>query len=292
MSDAIDLDVAWLAAHPLPDFDGVTDKSERGQALIIGGDPSSPAAPLLTAEAAFRAGCGRVRIGVAAQMVPHLAVCLPEAGYVPLPVSPSGTIDRSAGDLIADNARRADAVAIGPGMSERAGAADLVEALLAGAPQTPLLLDAAACACADPLGERLAAHSAPLILTPHPGEMAELIARHPEDVMRDCPGNAIDAARRFEAIVALRSTETWVAAPDGRLLHYPGGGVGLATGGSGDVGIGIILGLLARGGDPFAAVAWGTWIHGEAGRRLGGPGYLAREILPLIRDLIRRPLAG
>jgi ADP-dependent NAD(P)H-hydrate dehydratase len=292
MSGALPLDVAWLAAHPLPGFGGVADKSARGQALIIGGGASSPAAPLLTAEAALRSGCGRVRIGVAAHMVPHLAVSLPEAGYVPLPVSASGAIDCAAGGLIAENADRADAVAIGPGMSERAAAADLVEALLAGAPETTLLLDAAACACANTLAERLTAHAAPLILTPHPGEMAELIDRDPEDVLQDCAGSAIDAARRFDAIVALRSAETWIASPEGRLLQYPGGGVGLATGGSGDVGIGIILGLLARGGDPFAAVAWAIWIHGEAGRRLGAPGYLAREILPLIQDLIRRPLAG
>lgn len=147
------LDVAWLAAHPLPGFGGIADKSERGQALIVGGGPNSPAAPILTAEAAFRTGCGRVRIGVSADMVPHLAVRLPEAGYVPLPVSASGAIDRSAGDLVAENARRADAVAVGPGMSERAAAADLVEVLLAGAPETTLLLDAAACACANSLAE-------------------------------------------------------------------------------------------------------------------------------------------
>ena len=292
MSDADILDVAWLAAHPLPGFDHATEKSSRGQALIVGGGPHSPAAPMLTAEAALRAGCGRARLGIAAGMVPHCAVTLPEAGYVALPVNASGDLNPSAASLLAESARRADAVAIGPGMSDRANAAILVKALLHAAPDTAFLLDAAACACADPLGEQLAAHRAALILTPHPGEMAALMGRHVEDVLQDRAGSAIDAARRFDAVVALRSSETWIAAPDGRLLQYPGGGIGLATGGSGDVGVGIILGLLARGADPFVAACWGVWVHGEAGGRLGAPGFLAREILPLIRDLTRRPLAG
>ena len=292
MNDVDILDVAWLAAHPLPGFDHAIDKSSRGQALIVGGGPHAPAAPMLTAEAALRAGCGRARLGIAAGMVPHCAVMLPEAGYVPLPVNASGELDPSSASLLAESARRADAVAIGPGMSDRASAAIVVEALLRDAPDTAFLLDAAACACADPLGEQLGAHPAALVLTPHPGEMAALMGRHAEDILQDCAGSTIDAARRFDAVVALRSTETWIAAPDGRLLHYPGGGIGLATGGSGDVGVGIMLGLLARGADPFVAACWGVWVHGEAGRRLGAPGFLAREILPLIQDLTRRPLAG
>ena len=94
-------------------------------------------------------------------------------------------------------------------------------------------------------------------------------------------------------MVALKAGETVIATPDGALLLYPGGGVGLATGGSGDVLAGIIGGLLARGAAPLVATAWGVWLHGEAGRRLGerlGPiGFLARELLAEIPGLMHRP---
>jgi ADP-dependent NAD(P)H-hydrate dehydratase len=83
-----------------------------------------------------------------------------------------------------------------------------------------------------------------------------------------------------------------IAAPDGTCLIYPGGGVGLATGGSGDVLAGIIGGLLARGASPLVATGWGVWLHGEAGRRvgerLGSIGFLARELLPEIPGLMDR----
>jgi NAD(P)H-hydrate repair Nnr-like enzyme with NAD(P)H-hydrate dehydratase domain len=82
-----------------------------------------------------------------------------------------------------------------------------------------------------------------------------------------------------------------VVAPDGDAGLYAGGGVGLGVSGSGDVLGGLIAGLLARGVPPFAAAAWGVFLHGEAGRRLaskiGTLGFLAREIaaeVPALMD--------
>ena len=71
-----------------------------------------------------------------------------------------------------------------------------------------------------------------------------------------------------------------------------GGGIGLGTGGSGDVLAGAIGGLLARGAAPLVAAGWGVWLHGEAGRRwrgeIGPVGFLARELLPLLPALLPR----
>lgn len=287
MSGAVALDPAWLAAHPLPGFDDATDKSSRGQALIIGGGPHAPAASRLTAEAALRSGCGRVRLGVAAEMVPHLAAQLPEAGIVGLPTEAGGALGLTAAPMLEQSVGRADVVAIGPGMSDLDMSSALAERLMKFGPAPAVLLDCAACAGAGHLREAIAARKGRVVLTPHPGEMARLTGRDAEEISADLPGAALRAAEAFNAIVALRSSETWIAAPDKRLLHYRGGGIGLATGGSGDVGVGIIAGLLARGADPFVAAAWGTWAHGEAGRALGQPGFLARELLPLIRDLLQ-----
>jgi NAD(P)H-hydrate repair Nnr-like enzyme with NAD(P)H-hydrate dehydratase domain len=99
-------------------------------------------------------------------------------------------------------------------------------------------------------------------------------------------------ARRFGAAVALKGTSTLIAAPDGRLVRYAGGGIGLATGGSGDVLAGVIGGLMARGLPAFEATCWGVWLHGEAGRILAGKvgpvGFLANELLPELPALLPR----
>jgi NAD(P)H-hydrate repair Nnr-like enzyme with NAD(P)H-hydrate dehydratase domain len=82
-----------------------------------------------------------------------------------------------------------------------------------------------------------------------------------------------------------------IATPESAPLALAGGGVGLATGGSGDVLAGIVAGLVARGAEPLTAAAWAVWLHGEAGRRCGeqiGPlGFLARELLAQIPRLMR-----
>jgi len=78
--------------------------------------------------------------------------------------------------------------------------------------------------------------------------------------------------------------------PDGKAWRYAGGVPGLATSGSGDVLAGVIAGLLARGGAPVQAAAWGVFLHGEAGRRLarrlGRLGFLARELLDEIPGVL------
>jgi NAD(P)H-hydrate repair Nnr-like enzyme with NAD(P)H-hydrate dehydratase domain len=89
----------------------------------------------------------------------------------------------------------------------------------------------------------------------------------------------------------LKGPNSLIAAPEGLTFSYAGGGVGLATGGSGDVLAGIVGGLCARGADPLVATLWSVWLHGEAGRRcaeqIGPIGYLARELLAHVPSLLR-----
>ena len=84
-------------------------------------------------------------------------------------------------------------------------------------------------------------------------------------------------------MVALKGATTFIVAPGGEAYRYDGGGVGLATSGSGDALAGIVTGLLARGAEPVRAAAWAVYLHGEAGNALaksrGRIGFLARELL-------------
>ncbi len=112
------------------------------------------------------------------------------------------------------------------------------------------------------------------------------------EAVDDQPERAVrDVATRFDAIALLKRSDTLIASPAGEVLRYPGGGVGLATGGSGDVLAGIVAALLARGQDLLGAAAWSVWLHGEAGLRLSeqiGPiGLLARELPALVPGLMR-----
>lgn len=274
----IEIDHVWLAANPLPQPGSDTDKNKRGRVLAAGGSHKVPGALLLTGEAAFRAGAGKVQLAtVDARAIGRR---MPEAAVFEMPVNPAGELAAEAGAVIADALGACDACAIGPGMGKEADAAAILEAVL-GHPRDDLalVLDAAMIPEAAGLAEAVRCWRGRLILTPHPGEMAALMDCEEEDAS---PELAERAAARFDAVVVLKTAETWIATPGAETLHYAGGGQGLATGGSGDVLAGVIAGLLARGAEPRVAAAWGVWLHGEAGKRLAdrvGPlGFLGREL--------------
>lgn len=276
----IDIDEALLGTMPLPAHDGEVDKDARGRVLVIGGSVEVPGAALLASVAALRAGAGKLQIATVRSAALALGLAVPEALVSGHDETPDGGIDPAAADDLGKRLDRCDAVLIGPGMTGSDATASLVAALASHACDAVLVLDAAALDCPHAL---LAARDGHAVLTPHAGEMARLLDTDRDAVLADPEGHARDAARRTGSIVALKGSQTLIATPEGDLYRYGGGGVGLATSGSGDTLAGIVTGLAARGCDPLTAAIWGVYLHGEAGARLtrtvGRVGFLARELL-------------
>jgi hydroxyethylthiazole kinase-like uncharacterized protein yjeF len=157
-------------------------------------------------------------------------------------------------------------------------------------PSATLVLDGAAVVALQRGRSLLKPLEGRAIITPHAGEMASLLGVTREEVRANPAAIAQQCADAFQAIVALKGGETFIAHPTEPLLHYREGHVGLATSGSGDTLAGIVAGLAARGAAPLTAAAWGIWAHGSAGNKLAGRvgrvGFLARELLPEIPELV------
>lgn len=286
MSGTVPLDSGWLAAHPLPVHGDGTTKNSRGRVLAIGGSKRVPGGLKLTAEAAFRVGAGKVVMATIASAAPSVGNDLPEAAVLALGEDDAGEIACIPPEPLMEALDYCDAVVLGPAMTEKGAASDVLGRVADALPQeTALVADAAAVACAGGLEDRLQRLRGRLVLTPHAGEMASLCGCGEDAVADDPQGMARGAADRFGAVLVLKGTRTLIAVPgEPELLEYAGGGVGLATGGSGDVLAGAIAGLLARGAEPRVAAAWGVWLHGQAGSalavRVGTVGFLGRELLP------------
>lgn len=288
------IDAAWLGGHPLPRHGEGTDKNSRGHVVAIGGSRSVPGGLLLTGEAALRAGAGKVQIATVESCVLGIGIVMPEAGVLALGETEDGEIDAARIAPLRANLERCDSVVIGPAITSTDRACELIDALLRGLlGRQSLVLDAVAIHAARGREQALRAYRGALIVTPNPDELASLLGCDEARIADNPAGCAREAAQRLGAVTVCKGSETFVADPEGALLSYPGGGVGLATGGSGDVLAGIIAGLVARGAEPLVAAAWGVWLHGEAGRRLAeelGPiGFLARELPPLVPGLMRVP---
>ena len=287
-SEARLLDSAALRAWPLPLLEGEGDKESRGRVLIVAGSREMPGAALLAARAALRVGAGKVAVATAGPAAPGLALAVPELRVVGVPETGAGGLDPRSVDRIAALARGAGALLIGPGMQDEQAACRLARALLQRLPEVPAILDATAMAAA--LHEPAA--RPPVLLTPHAGEMAHLSGEAKDAVQADALVRAAEAARRWNATVALKGSTTVIAsAGDERPpWRHTGGNVGLATAGSGDVLAGLMAGFAARGASLEQAAAWGVVLHALAGERLaarlGGVGYLASELLDELPSLM------
>ncbi|MFS0849979.1 NAD(P)H-hydrate dehydratase [Novosphingobium panipatense] len=284
------IDARWLREHPLPQPENNTDKNARGRVLVVGGSITVPGGIRLTAEGALRAGAGKVRIATVEGAALPLGVLIPEAAVVALPMDEAGEVQGTDPSLEAQLGR-CDTLIVGPAMSGADQACRLVEGLLSVSDfKGGVVIDAAALLRLGEHAHKLRTRDVPAVLTPHIGEMAGMLGLTAEEIEDDRARAALAAARQFGSVVVLKGASTWIAHPDGRLLFYGGGGVGLATGGSGDVLAGVVGGILARGCDPLCAAAWSVWLHGEAGRRcaetVGPLGFLARELLPFLPGLM------
>lgn len=276
---------ALLRRMPLPEPDEDSDKDARGRVLVVGGSALVPGALLLAGVAALRAGAGKLQLATVRRVAPALGVAVPEALVLSLPETRTGELSgERATRLLRDYASRAQCILVGPGMaSERSARAMIGMMPRAMLPDAVLVLDAAGILALRGAGDLLAPLEGRAVLTPHAGEMASLLDVAKDEIEANPREAALEAARRFGAVVALKGAESWIATPQGALYHYVQGGVGLATSGSGDTLAGIVAGLAARGAGAERAATWSVYLHGAAGhalaRRLGPYGYLARELL-------------
>lgn len=292
-----ELDAACLAERPLPTPDAGS-KDDRGSVLVLGGCAQVPGAVFLAGVAALRAGAGKLKIASVRSVAVAMALAVPEAMVIGVPETDAGEIEaEAAAACIAEAAERCDAVLLGPGMNTCEITTALVRALLAERSATAYVLDAGAICGLAAHAEMVRALESPPVLTPHAGEMAQLLDWEREEVEAEPLKAALRAAEMLRAVVIMKGAESWIVAPDGTHWHYGGGSVGLATSGSGDALAGLITGIRARGADPLTAALWGVYLHGEAGARLAksvGPvGFLAREIsgeVPrILREFSARP---
>lgn len=296
MADRIDpapvpLDSNWLRDNPLPAPDRHADKNARGRVLAIGGCTAFPGGMILTAEAALRAGAGKVQIGTVETIAMSLGLAMPEIAVFGVKATPAGEIAYGCDGLL-DTLVRSDAIIVGPAMGCKEAAGKVVDHLIdAKGCEASVVLDAAALMSLSSRAAALRWRDKPVLLTPHIGEMAAMLGCEASEIESDRSGAVRRAAEHFGAVVVLKGSTSLIADRDGMLFAYAGGGVGLATGGSGDVLAGIAAGLAARGASPLEAALWAVWLHGEAGRRcaeqMGPIGFLARELLAHVPGLMR-----
>lgn len=247
-------DIATLLPRP----DGFAHKYTRGVVGISAGSPAYPGAAVLCSSGAAGGLAGMVRyVGPSADAVRG----------------------RHPGIVVGDG--RVQAWVVGSGCHD--AAADALARVLADG--VPTVVDADALQHLEP------GSGSGLVLTPHAGELAEMLGTTRTEVESDQLGHVRRAAAAYDAVVLLKGRHSLIAHPDGRVRATTSGLPWLAVAGAGDVLAGVIGALLAAGLDPFDAASVGSWVHGAAAVHAGGGGPVTPEavadaVAPVVAALI------
>lgn len=253
MLESIDV-AGWLPARAAD-----AHKGRFGHLVLIAGRLGRAGAAALAARAAVVSGCGLVTVVTEPGAVTPVQVLVPEAMVDSL--GEAGEAEARA--VVTAALARATAVAIGCGIGLDVGAAHLLDQVLeewAG----PLLIDADGLTLLAGRLDSLRGRAGSTVLTPHPGELARLLATTIEGVVDDRVAAARAAADASGAVVVAKGAGTIIAGPEQVPWLNPTGAPGLATGGSGDTLTGTIAAFLAQGVGAPESAALGAWLHGRA----------------------------
>lgn len=243
-----------------------SNKGDYGKALLICGSYGMAGAAAISAEAAIRTGVGLAQLAVPKSIYPIIAGRLSEPVYFPLDQTAEGTLSLSCLPILKNKLSGCTAALIGCGLSAGMDIEQIVTELLLSA-NCPLVLDADGINALNGRIDIIKQVKAPLVLTPHPGEMARLL----NISIGEVEANRVDLAKSFaienRIVLLLKGAHTIVACPDGQVYVNLTGNPGLATAGSGDMLAGMIVSLLAQGVPADKAAAMAAWLHGTAGDR-------------------------
>lgn len=279
------------AAQALPCRDPNAHKGTYGHVLVLAGSPGKTGAAAMCSLSALRIGAGLVTLALPEGLNNAMEAKLTEVMTEPLPETRERTVSVAALEKVLALLEGKRALAIGPGLSTHPETSELVRELV-GAVKVPMVVDADGINALAPKLETLAKAAAPLILTPHPGELARLLSISREEVVHHRIPVVQKVARDFSLYLVLKGARTLVADPEGRVAINMTGNPGMATGGTGDVLTGLIAGLLAQGVDPGLAARAGVYLHGLAGdlaaEAVGQEAMLASDLMAHLPDAIRR----
>ena len=265
-------------------------KGTFGHLAIVAGSVGMTGAAALAAEGALRIGTGLVTLAVPESLNDIMEAKLTEAMTIPIPESSARAFGMASLDRALETIEKRDAAVIGPGFGRDgdtiAFTLELVRRL-----HRPAIIDADALFALSTDLDVLKNCEAPLVVTPHPGEMAALLGTTAPEVQ----SNRLEVSRSFAAeygvTVVLKGAGTVVAAPGGRAFVNTTGTPGMASGGVGDVLSGLIGGFLARSWDPIDAASAAVYLHARAGEiageKLGEEAMIASDVANSLSDAVQ-----
>lgn len=253
---------AWLKVEEvqqmIPKRKRFSHKGTYGHGLLVAGSIGKFGACILSSKAALRSGIGLLSVYTVASAKSILPVAVPEAMGI------FDEYENEISGLATSDLGKFSALAIGPGSGNHEGVLYALRPLIQS--NLPLVIDADALNVLAEHEEWKGRLHEQCVLTPHPKEFERLAGASSDSL--DRLSRLSEFATSRNCVVVLKDAITAVATPDGKVYFNTTGNCGMATGGSGDVLTGIILGLLAQKIPPAYAAKIAVFHHGLAGDKV------------------------
>ena len=267
----------------LPIRKPISNKGTYGHALCVCGSMRMTGAAYLSIGGALRCGAGLVTAAFPQNAYSAIAPKLTEPLLLPLESNFEGTFAFSAKAGILDASERASAVLIGCGIGYNKDTASLVQSLVKET-KKPMIIDADGINALSSNIDILKEAQAPIILTPHPGEMSRICKKSIPEIIANPIITAYEFAKKYGVTVVLKGANTIVCSHDSNEIYVnTTGNQGLARGGSGDLLAGMTVSFLAQGMKPFDASVCAVYLHGlcadEVAEKTSMRGMLPSDVL-------------
>jgi hydroxyethylthiazole kinase-like uncharacterized protein yjeF len=266
-------------------------KGDYGHVLVVAGSRGRTGAAMMAARACLMSGCGLVTLGVPEGLMGVFQSRVTEEMCLPLPDRGDGTLSPKAAEhILGFLDAKADALAMGPGIGVSEDTAGVVRAVLASL-EKPAVLDADALNVLQGKADVLREASAPLVLTPHPGEFSRLTGKPVDEIETDRIESALAFSKDYGVTLVLKGVPTVVADLGGKAFLNSTGNPSMAKAGAGDVLTGMVASLLGQGLNSSGAASLAVYLHGLAGdlaeAEFGLQSVLASDIIAAIPEAFR-----
>jgi ADP-dependent NAD(P)H-hydrate dehydratase / NAD(P)H-hydrate epimerase len=274
-------------------------KGTFGHVLVIGGSTSYIGAPIYTAKAAFLTGAGLVTLAIPKTIYPIIASQNPESIFLPL-ADENGHFSLEALKTLSIKMDTFDVIAVGPGMNRFSKGEEWMRGLILACKKKPIIVDADGLYLLRNQLDFVKKADFPIILTPHPGEMAHLMNLPVNEIETNRIEIASEFAKKYGIYLLLKGHRTIISSPSGDILINPHGHDALSKGGSGDILTGVIASFLAQGAKPLEALMIASFLHARAGEIKGNalsnfgvtPDDIISGIREQLREFVEKPVSS